>query len=96
MPLRLAQATSAQAIWSEMETEYHTFLNDPKEPWKRAQFQFKRPTDKQLKQFKPLAALKVWLHHESMGDYYVYLIGTSMTGGQIKVLAGYLRKSAGG
>jgi hypothetical protein len=98
MPLRLAQATNAEAIWGEMEAEYHTFLNDPKEGWKRSEFQFKRPSPKQLGQFAPLAALKVWIHFASGDHYFVYLIGKSSSGSgrDIKVLAGNLIRSAGG
>jgi hypothetical protein len=96
MPLRIAQATNAEAIWNEMQAEYHTFLNDPKEPWKRQEFQYKRPSNTQLEKFKALSMLKVWINHASEDHYFVYLIGPTDTGGQIKVLAGNLIRSGGG
>ena len=37
-----------------------------------------------------------WLNHASGERYFVYLIGPSDSGGQIKVLAGNLIRTGGG
>ena len=92
MPLRIAQTMNPDTIWQEMLTEYHTFMTNPKDPWTRANFHYKRPTDKQLLQFKAMANLKIWIHHASGEHYFVYVVGPSDTGGEIKVLVGNLMK----
>jgi hypothetical protein len=90
MPLRIAQATNPQAVWNEMQTEYHNFLNDRTYPWTYANFHYRRPRDASLQQLKTLSTLKVYIKHISGDHYYVYLLGTAEAGGQVKIAVGDL------
>jgi hypothetical protein len=92
MPLRIAQATNPQAVWNEMQTEYHKFLNDTTNPWTYANFHHRRPRNEQFLQLKATSTLKVFIKYISSDHYYVYLLGTADDGGQVKISVGDLRK----
>jgi hypothetical protein len=92
MPLRIAQATNPQAVWNEMQTEYHRFLNDPATPWTYANFHYRRPRNEQFLQLTAGSTLKVYIKYIAGTHYYVYLLGTAEEGGQVKIAVGDLRK----
>jgi hypothetical protein len=92
MPLRIAQATNPQAVWNEMQTEYHNFFHDSTNPWTYANFHYRMPRQQQFLQLKAMSTLKVYIKFISGNHYYVYLLGTAEAGGQVKIAVGDLTK----